>query len=345
MRIKIYILYAILLYGLTFTIGCFLTTDNSDGEVYDFTESEQRTLESLQKVDDYPLYVMTYYGDYGRESYFFSENNISDDKQYYLENDERCACTCFTAMGNPESKIFGRNFDFFHRPGLILFTNPPNAHSSVSMVDIYYCGYDINTPITTLEDRRGLLSAPLLPFDGINEKGVAIGLMAVPYAEPPYSSTKKMIYDLDVIRLVLDYADDTDEAIDLINNYNIEFTEIPLHFLIADSSGHSAVIEFINDSLIVIENDLPYQVSTNFLIYNELPDLEGNCWRYDSALDALEDSNGNISLNDGMNILNSVSQNNTMWSIEYIMNTGDIMVVAGRNYDRVKEYNLEFGDN
>ena len=30
---------------------------------------EQRTLASLQKVDDFPLYVMTYYGDYGFDDY------------------------------------------------------------------------------------------------------------------------------------------------------------------------------------------------------------------------------------------------------------------------------------
>jgi len=52
------------------------------------------------------------------------------------------------------------------------------------MVDIAYLGFEgskagalTNLPLV---ERRALLDAPSLPFDGMNERGLAIGMAAVP---------------------------------------------------------------------------------------------------------------------------------------------------------------------
>lgn len=70
------------------------------------------------------------------------------------------------------------------------------------------------------------LAAPYLPFDGINEKGVAIALLAVPEAEVSYSADKVTLSTTTAIRLVLDKAANVDEAIDLLKQYNIFSQEI-----------------------------------------------------------------------------------------------------------------------
>ncbi|MGC1215398.1 MAG: hypothetical protein WA890_29600 [Micromonospora sp.] len=55
----------------------------------------------------------------------------------------------------------------------MLRTDSPDGYASVSLVDISYLGVGPEP----VGDRR-LLNAPLLPFDGMNERGLAVGLAA-----------------------------------------------------------------------------------------------------------------------------------------------------------------------
>lgn len=107
--------------------------------------TEQDTLASIQKVDDYPLYTMTYYGDYGFKEYLLT-GNLPFFSSDVLQCEERFACTCFAAMGKEGSLIFGRNFDWQpnHATYLLLFTDPPDGFASISMVDLGFLGYDDN---------------------------------------------------------------------------------------------------------------------------------------------------------------------------------------------------------
>lgn len=327
-------------------VSCKKSTDPTNGTLdwtgHGYTQSQIETLKSLEKMDDFPLYVMTYHGDYGFNDNLFTARLMKQHCHVEISTKTvtNWACTCFAAMGGDSNKYFGRNFDFYHRPSLLLFTNPPDVYASVSMVDIYYCGYNEDTPISTPGDRAGLLNTPFYPFDGMNEHGVTIGLMAVSDAQPPYDPSKRTLWDLEVIRLVLDYATSTEEAISLIKNYNVRFGEIPLHYLIADPRGHCAVIEFVDHQMVVLRNENSFQVSTNFILHHVLPNLQGNCWRYDTVWDELEGKNGIINQNETINILSSVSQNITMWSTAYNMKTGDISMIMGRKYNSAHSFKL-----
>jgi choloylglycine hydrolase len=149
---------------------------------------------------------------------------------------------------------------------------------------------------------------------------------------------------LEVIRLVLDYASSTEEAISLIEKYNVQFEEVPVHYMIADRSGKSAVIEYVRGEMKVIRNNRPFQISTNFVISNVLPLLENNCRRYDYLNNALTNSSGGFTEQNGMDLLSGASQSNTMWSAVYNMQTGKILVVPGRKYNSAYEFNLPVTD-
>ncbi len=212
------------------------------------------------------------------------------------------------------------------------------------MVDISYLGYDEDEP--SWADRGALLDAPYFPFDGMNEYGLAVGIMAVPYADGADDPHKVTIGSVHAVRLMLDYAKDVDEAISLLQNYNVEFAGgPPLHYLISDLSGNSAVIEFTGGEVSVIRNSEPWQVAANFVISGTLPEDRGSlCWRYQTAYETLEQANGNISPKEAMTLLEDVSQSGdfpTIWSIVYNTTTGDIQVVVGREYHRVNQFKLE----
>ena len=168
-------------------------------------------------------------------------------------------------------------------------------------------------------------------------------MMAVSDAKPGMVQGRKTIDSLQVIRLILDYAKDSDEAVSLIKKYNIDFSGgPPLHYLIADSSGNSKIIEFINRRTIIIENKQPWQVSTNFVITKDLiPDSDSPCWRFNLSYRTLNRQKGSITDSGAMALLKDVSQANTIWSAVYNFSTGSIRLVMGRKYNQVHQFWLK----
>ena len=304
---------------------------------------EFRSLISVKKVDDHPFYVMHYYGDYGFAD-FLKTGYTSGNNQG--NNPAPFACTCF-AIFNPEGDyLFGRNFDWEDHPALLVFTHPPGGYASVAMVDISYLGFTKESELTWAT-RQALLDAPYYPFDGMNEYGLVMGLMAVPAAKPAYDPAKVTLGSLHVIRLALDYARTVDEAVELFRSYNVSFQGgPPVHYLIADASGTSAVVEFDYEDLKVIKNTEPWQVSTNFNIFGVTID-EGRmqCKRYNDAYAALQSSNGRVPHTESFAILKEVSQPHTLWTTLYDMTTGEIKVVLRRNYDTKYSYRIRMQKN
>ena len=294
---------------------------------------------TISQIDDYPLFKVEYISDYKFDLYLDSGNipyytSVSTKSHNY-------SCTCFSAFGE-DTRLLGRNYDWSTRTTYFLvFTNPPGAYSSVSTVDMYFFNYDqgkspddeVNLPI--------IRTLPYYPFDGMNEKGVAIGMNALDRAQPPHDPYKVTIGELQLIRLVLDYASSTQEAISLIGQYNIRMENPPIHYLIADKTGNSVVIEFVNGEMEIMENKNPWQVTTNFVItglddYNAAP-----CWRYKNACGTLDSQNGVMTVPDAFRLLKSVSVSGTRWSTLFNLNTGQFQIAMGRDFDNQYYFSIK----
>ena len=51
-----------------------------------------------------------------------------------------------------------------------------------------------------------------------------------------------------MLRMVLDYADSVDEAVEMIQKYDLhDSAGTSYHYMIADSTGKSAILEWIGD--------------------------------------------------------------------------------------------------
>jgi predicted choloylglycine hydrolase len=294
-----------------------------------------KTMASLEKVDDFPLYVMKY-----RSRYFFDlfaelgTDWIVYQKVYKAVNPD--ACTSLAALNPDGQAVFGRNFDWKHRSSLLLYTDPPNGYASVSMVDLYYLGLEGMQEIPWSK-RFVLLGAPYATIDGMNECGVAIAQNAVPRRNFPKDPNKPTLLNSQIVRLVLDYAKDVDEALDLIGQYNIDFADTCVHFHIADVSGNSAVVEYMDDGISIVRGEKNWQVSTNFLFSEpQQPD----CCRYKKAFESLAKKQGDITNKQAMDILQGTSQDMTTWSVVYNLSTGGINLALGKDYDQVHTFKL-----
>ena len=306
------------------------------------TQEQLITLSSLQKVDDYPLYTMVYAGAYRpRTTALPLENPVIT-----TNSPPAWACSLFTVLLDEDNLLYGRNFDWQFSPALLLFTDPPDGYASVSMVDIEYLGFDSspagNVTALPIEEQTGLLDAPYLPFDGMNEYGLAIGMAAVPPGNVKSDVTKETIGSLGIIRQMLDHARTVDEAVDIIKNYNIDFDDgPPIHYLIADVTGKSALVEYYNGEMFVLYNEQPWHLATNFLRSSVDDPKDGNCWRYNKIATQLTKTAGQVDAEMAMQLLANVAQGNTQWSIIYQMSSGVTSVAMGQQYQEIHQFQLD----
>ncbi len=300
------------------------------------------TLGSLVRLDDYPLYTMHYYGPY--------ELAGSDSRGIAKTMPPRPApawgCSLFAALGDREGMLYGRNFDWEFSPALLLFTEPPDGYASVSMVDMAYLGFAGEGAAAAdrlpLAGRLGLLSAPLIPFDGMNEHGLAVGMAAVPPGDVPPDPQKQTIGSLGIIREMLDHARTVDEALALVESYSVEMERgVPIHYLVADRTGRALLLEFYDGALRVLANETPWHQATNFLRASVSGDAQGRCERYDQLARRLSEADGRLAMPEAMELLSTVSRENTQWSVVYGLQTGEVQVVMGRAYGRQHSQQLK----
>jgi hypothetical protein len=324
---------------LWLAVGCSAT---------DLSRQDGATLKSLKQVDDYPLYTMVYRGSYEEAATATGapDANLAD----LLPADRPLptsawACSLFAALGDPEALLYGRNFDWEFSPALLLFTNPPGGYASVSMVDIAYFGFRgerakelTNLP---LRERRALLEAPRLPFDGMNERGLVVGMAAVPPGGMRDDPDKPTVGSIRAIREMLDHAGDVEEALALLDRYNVDHGGgPPIHYLIADRSGRAVLVEFYQGQRHLYYNDAPWHLATNFLRAS-VDDPAGQCRRYDALDRHLVESEGRLSSQEAMDLLSQVAQGNTQWSALYDLTAGRVSVAMGRDYQAVHTFGLE----
>ncbi len=316
--------------------------------VADLGPNDFRSLVTIKKVDDYPLYVMRYYGDYGFKDLQTGRGLKGVWKWAYEElkpQGNGSMCTCFTTSNQQADRVFGRNFDWWNtKAALLLFTEPPDRYASVSIVDITY--FDFNPEDPGILDYLVLVGAPYMPFDGMNECGLAVGIMSIEYSDGGSDPNKETLGVIQLMRQMLDNASNVDEAIMLARKYNIVFYYGPtVHLLISDADGNSAVVEFLDGGPVITRNEHPFQACTNFIVSGKNTEQAlDSCWRYKTAYNTLQQADGELSPQQAMTLLSNVSEGHTVWSAVYGQSTGKIQLAMGKGYERICEFSLEMKD-
>ena len=137
------------------------------------------------------------------------------------------------------------------------------------------------------------LAAPYAPLDGMNDAGVSCGIYMTYQGETTVPTDQKTdkpdLTSTTMLRLILDYADSVEEAVELVSAYDLhDSAQTSYHYMVADSTGKSAVLEWVNGTdatdndgaarrLVVTYNDddaaigeaeakADYQWVTNFIL-------------------------------------------------------------------------------
>jgi penicillin V acylase-like amidase (Ntn superfamily) len=183
----------------------------------------------------------------------------------------------------------------------------------------------------------------------MNEKGVVMALLAVPEAQLENDENKVTLNTTTAIRLVLDKAATVDEAVELLKQYNIYFSgDIYCHYLIADSSGHSVIVEYYDGGLKTVKTDTRYQIASNFIAYNGVNIGEGftEFERYNAVKAAIDNNGGTLSEENAISLLADIgiideNIDKLQWSVLYNLTTGKGKLFAHRNTKNMIQFHID----
>lgn len=329
------------------------------------------TISTIQQLSDYEdgynLYTMEVKYDYDIDSIIDSDLNTDQDffdaviKESLLILPVKIkaptfGCTAFQLTDMDGTAYMGRNYDFKkNTSAMLVYCTPKDGYQSVAFAALD--NVSANNPTANIKKELATLTAPFICLDGMNEKGVSIAVLVVD-SEPVHQDTEKQnIYTTLAIRLVLDRAASTEEAVDLLRSYDmLASSGKDYHFYINDATGNGQVVEWDCDSATRELVATPVEAVTNFYtIYADrvLPNQRNGIYghgkeRYDAVMQVFEEQKANHTVVTAWDALKAASQSpnseeitsNTQWSIVYDNTDLTAEVVIRRNWDDVYEYSL-----
>lgn len=297
-------------------------------------------------------------------------------------------CASFTAVTEGGDSLFARNYDNKETNTCIVRTHARKGrHATISTVDLSFVGISPRTGVQRLEDTFLCLAAPYLTLDGINDAGVSCcinmtyqggGFNRRTTATNQNTNKPDMTSTL-LLRMILDYADNLEEAVEIASNYDLhDSANTSFHYMVADASGKSAILEWVcgddttdNDgsarTLVVTYSDedahigeqegsAGYQWMTNFIIqpgyypqYTQEPGLD----RYEKIYEVLSKTDGVVKdEQEAMQLLGQIARRTwnagahsfTPHSVVYNLTDKTVLWVSNENYEddtAIFEFSLE----
>lgn len=269
----------------------------------------------------------------------------------------KTGCTAFVCQSPTGDVLYARNFDFTAdgpAPVVMAQTSPNDGYKSASLISMSLLKYHKGSLSDGITDVSLLAAAPYLLMDGMNEKGLAVSVL---YLDPSDTTTgiwyggteqddrhKHDIMTTTAMRLVLDRAANVDEAITLLQQYNMfangRKPPYSYHFLLGDKTGKSIVLEYVPQNGKWIMDTINVGLVTNFYLADSLWGIGHGHDRFEMARDDLQGKQWMLTEAEAMSVLQNVSQeptmrktSNTQWSVVYNLTKGTYMLCVGCDYE------------
>lgn len=223
---------------------------------------------------------------------------------------------------------------------MVVQTRPAKGYASVSTVNMDFLNLGLRMPEET-QMRLLSVAAPFAPMDGINEKGLCVAVLMIQDSPGFQQDTGKPdLTTTTAVRLLLDQAADVEEAVELLSQYDLHASAgMMVHFALADATGHSVVVEYIDNEMSLTETEV---VTNYYLSPGEKYGIgtEESKIRYAMLKDLLQ-SSSSFDMDGIRDALDSVSKHNfdsefasTEWSIVYNQSTGEARYYHRENYQK-----------
>lgn len=288
---------------------------------------------SIEKLED-GLYSMEYSGDYGLDGFLEQGGAKTDDEvgnyiRKYLSNGfdksetetitKDFGCSTLVAENTDGYSLMGRNYDWELCSAMIVHLKPADGYESISTTCIDFLGFEDDWNPENMTDKVKALAAIYVPVDGINEKGLCIADLVAGDNEHTAQETDEIdITTTMAIRLILDKAATVDEAIELLEKYDMNSSIGYAHHLaISDATGKSVVVEYIDNKMYVTETPV---VTNHYLTEGKKygVGIVGSEGRYNNLIATKEMTGGIMDKNSVKDAMRCVSSGSaTQWTIIY----------------------------
>lgn len=305
--LSVLLLLVLLLLGTVYVVW-----HNELASVMSFRQLRSRNDSHL----DGAVYELKMKGDYYLDD-FIAQGGVSNDSELIdfvvahitkgvipvsIKNPE-IGCSSFTAQAANGDRLFARNYDMRKTNTCIVHTEASaTRHATVSTVDLGLLGMDADSDVEGLMNKITCLAAVYAPLDGLNDAGVSCGVYMTYQGGEDVVATNQDTDKPDFttttfLRMVLDYADNLEEAVEIAQTYDMhDSAGTSYHYMVADASGRSAIFEWVNGTdatdldgaarqLVITYNDADghigeaegssdFQWVTNFIIQPDYYDNE-----------------------------------------------------------------------
>lgn len=211
---------------------------------------------NLKKIDTY-LYEATF------ENYDLNEGEAMFDSITIPFG----ACTS-VRNGN----FIGRNLDWIYDESVSFVVHTPaknGKHATLGIAGIIPYLNKFNTNYGTYDFNYKLI--PFAMMDGINDAGVTANINVQPLGDRGLTTGtnpgKERMNTVLAVRYILDYAGSVDEAIQLLGEKDLHYTDIigsPLEVHIMITDPHStAIVEFVDNKMVVVRDSV---IMTNYFV-------------------------------------------------------------------------------
>jgi choloylglycine hydrolase len=276
---------------------------------------------------------------------------------FLLFNESSKACSSF-CLKDGDILLFGNNFDFCTGTARVIINKrgvsktafippgdiPAKWVSKYGSITFNQCGWEF-------------------PYQGMNEAGLVVAQMAFEGTKYSKPDQRRAISELQWIQYQLDTAKTVDEVIASDEKVRISENGVPLHYLVCDSSGKVAAIEYLDGKFIVKTGaDLPYPALTNNAYseaaaftteymksgrLNDIPKTEAISERFGRAAAMLINyKKQKPAVAYAFNILTEVGQAVTRYSIVFDIKNGEINYRTKDHQDirilKMKDFDYSF---
>ena len=310
---------------------------------------------SVKKLDN-NLYFMEYKGDYGFRAYLEQGGAASDEEMakyiisflshgFYEVDDVELSqpdngCSTLYTQNADGGYLLGRNFDWEDCKAMIVHTKPKDGYESISTCNLDFLGFGEDWLPEGFANQYMAIGSIYVPVDGMNEKGLCIAdLMAGDEVVTHQDTDKPDLTTTAAIRTILDYAANVDEAIAILESIDMNSAVgFAHHYAIADATGRSVVVEYIDNKMVVIESDI---LTNHYLAEEKLGiGYQNSQQRFDTLKALSKDMDGVMNASEMRDCLKAV-KDTTQWSIVYEMEDLKIDYYWKENYDNKYSFSLD----
>ena len=316
---------------------------------------------SVQKLDE-GLYYMEFKGDDGFDKLMEkgggrTSSELAAYTMWFLSkgfyplpkpepDSVRYGCSSLVARSPEGVVLMGRNFDFPFGTGIIMHCRPRHGYESISTFNADFYGFGEGWKPEGFVNQYLALTGLFFALDGINEKGLAVAdLMAGDAAVTHQDSGKPSMTTTSAIRLLLNRAATVDEAVALLLSIDMH-SDIGSahHYAIADASGRSVVVEYVDDEIVVVEspaaaNHYLCDAKRNVGLY------EGDD-RYDYLCARYAETGGTMDLQSLSSAIANVSSpesersQGTVWTMLMDLTNPSVIYWSRRHFDKPFRFTL-----